>query len=456
LTPPATASAAPSGAGRGFERVVRAAQSVGGFVNSKLKYATATDLGILGIVAKQPVVAHEELMRIPKACFLTEDYVLLAAPALYEAVASVPGLAGCRPGLVTETRTAAFLALLLGEALERLEDAGEVEADGSIAALWRCHCDLLLDQDFTGHPYWCAIHDDDELRRVLLPSREYDHAGARSKEVLQTCRVLAQSLPADQLGSRFGPGLYMQARVCILSRAFDCDEAGVGLIPIVDLFNHSDSHGAIIELTADAMVVRAIRDYASGEHITITYGQKSNPLLFRTYGFTNPPVSEPSWSFVLQGQKPQHIYAEYLPEKLRELSIHLDTHSVSPSLLEAITAAQDGGHSAVEFLRRLCEYACEAYQSDPFLQPALEALRLARFDDPRSGAWWEKTEPEALQRLCASQALAESAMRVKMSEYLALVSFKEIADFCAGQLIEDRCLSEAAAVRHALCKLLWA
>merc|ERR1712232_371493 len=80
---------------------------------------------------------------------------------------------------------------------------------------------------------------------------------------------------------------------------------------------------------ATAMVVYAVRDHAVGEELCISYGPKSNPLLFRDYGFTVCPQSEPCWEYILQGndaffsrlaQKHGFDYDAFLPGKILRLN----------------------------------------------------------------------------------------------------------------------------------------
>merc|ERR1712190_483187 len=67
----------------------------------------------------------------------------------------------------------------------------------------------------------------------------------------------------------------------------------------MDCFNHSNMRPGAHQswdLEGDKMVLKALRDHDAGEEIFITYGDHSNPLLLRTYGFAVPPADEASWT----------------------------------------------------------------------------------------------------------------------------------------------------------------
>jgi len=436
-----------------FERLVRAVRLAGAVVSGKLGRATVPSLGIHGILARESIHAGEEIIRLPAAVFISERAVQEKAPKLCSQIGSLLDRLQ-RPGLVDEAKTAAFLSRLLCDAFARVEDDTDVRLDGSAASVWHSWGDLLLEEDFSSHPYWRAIHDHDRAREVLSPSPEWEHAAAMAKEVLQTCGVLSQALSREMLGSRFGPGIYMQARLCVLTRAFHVGKQWT-MLPLVDSFNHSADPGVSWHFSAEAdvMVMIAERAHAPGEHMCISYGFKPNPLLFRTYGFTVPPRSEPSWAFVLQGEKAcrvREIVQSFLPDSLWGLCIHLDTASIKPSLVEALNAAQGLGHDARDFLHELCSRCREVYESDPSMQAAFAALRRAREAEPSSAAWGDGVTTEELDARGPERTWKEDALRVKMSEYLALTAHMEITACAAGRLAEAQCLAGAAVARSIL------
>ncbi|CAE8647883.1 unnamed protein product [Polarella glacialis] len=431
--------------GNVFSRLVEAVRLAGGFVSAKLHRAQVSP-GLFGLIALEPIAAGEELLRIPSELRMLMSAIQATAPELCSAVA---GLELTRPGLRDEVQMTAFLAKLLGEAMNR-----ENVASSTANTVWLSFADALLDEDFRSHPYWKMIHDAKLTQATLAPSLEAEHLAARSKEVLQSCRLLAQKVPSDMLGAGFGPGMYMHARLCWLTRSFDVDTVPA-LCPLADMFNHSHEAGVHRECRheADPMVLTATRAHARGEQLCISYGAKANPLLYRTYGFTIAPEYEPAWGFVLQGKQPAAIYSKYLPESLAQLSIHFDTSCIRDSLATALCAAHGQGQDAKEFLRELCAHCCQAYELDPDagISAALAALRRARAADPSSGAWWAEMRPEDLHPGGSSpDPLLEDALRVKMSEYLALTVHKEVADLLDGHLSEANCLSGGARAREAL------
>merc|ERR1712232_293445 len=187
----------------------------------------------------------------------------------------------------------------------------------------------------------------------------------------------------------------MGARLCLLSREFKTP-AGTALVPLVDFANHSAANPAAQQSwctddeLGDAMVVRAIRDIAAGEAVTICYGMFSNPQLLRSYGFCVPPSEEPTWTYACPVSDLQKICGELsswmpaaaasaLGEAFPELAeVHFEIQRLSPGLLTALDALEGAGAEAIPFLREFCLREMKRYETDPSLAAAMENVRAAR------------------------------------------------------------------------------
>mmetsp|Transcript_9959 Transcript_9959/g.26369 ORF Transcript_9959/g.26369 Transcript_9959/m.26369 type:complete len:369 (+) Transcript_9959:92-1198(+) len=336
-------------------------------------------------------------------------------------------------------------------------------SDPDVALVWARFSEVLLGEDFGGHPYWRALAAPAacRVRKLMAPSREYDHAHVMSRRLLAVHQAIKTALPADILGPAVDPGLFFQAWLSLRTRAFHTGDGSV-LVPVVDFFNHSGSPGAAWswDEEAAAMIVTATRAHAVGEHVCISYGLRPNPLLLRTYGFTLPPESEPSWAFVLQGKKPRELYNRYLPRRYAELNIHFDSVTIQNSLIDALNGcyelrhAEDARRDARNFLVELCTHFRAEYEADPLLQAPLAALRRVRLEDPCSGAWWEAAhlfaDVEEAVGSAEEAAWAQSCVRIKMSEYLCLTVHIEAAQLGLGTVAEEGCLRNAAHLRALL------
>jgi len=244
-------------------------------------------------------------------------------------------------------------------------------------------------------------------------------------------------------------GLFLHAWLCLLTREFG-GAHGSALIPLIEFFNHCPGPGADQEWDdeADAVVVRARRAHAAGEEVFISYAPLSNPILFRTYGFTVPPEVEPTWTCtfveteVLQAAPPE------LADHLAALpNLHIEASVVTDTLATVLAVCANHGHNGTEFLHRLCASKAARYEGRSDLGPALASLRQVRAKVRSDAAWWvEQSAGSAHDR-------GPDALRVQMSEYLCLTAHLEALDFLAGCLSEDQCLQRAEGLRQDLLVL---
>mmetsp|Transcript_128367 Transcript_128367/g.359333 ORF Transcript_128367/g.359333 Transcript_128367/m.359333 type:complete len:291 (+) Transcript_128367:2-874(+) len=263
-------------------------------------------------------------------------------------------------------------------------------------------------------------------------------------DIVAMFQCLQRHVDPSLLGKNFDLGLFLQARLCILTRVFHLDGDSC-MVPVSDLFNHSEDPTVAWSWDDEgkAMVLSATRAHEPGEELLISYGHRSNVLLFRTYGFTLPPWSEPGWTVLLLGTaRPVGLFQDFLPARHQSLVLHLESDIVQTCLVTALNACKDRRRDPEEFLRRICAECMARYEEDSALAPALAGLRLARAADPTSAAWWDHVGEGA--------GWEEQCLRVKMSEYLCLLAHAEVLDVLAGSLAEDQCLALAAKARKVL------
>jgi len=437
-----------------YRGLVEAARKAGSFVSEKLARAAVPPSGMVGIVALEPVEAGEELLRIPAKLHLSPGTARVAMPELFDQVSS---LATLTPRLRKEVGRVVFVARLLVQAIARLSAGVEAVPDGSDVSVWAFYADALVGENFEGHPHWRSLEDAAQVRAFLSPSPEWEHMETMSKEVINAHRVIVQGIP-QLLQEGVEPGIYLQARLCMLTREFNTSNFA-SLVPVVDLMNHSADAGADWKFNEETleMVVTANRRHAAGEQVFISYGYRPNPLLFRTYGFTLPPGEEPSWAYVLQGDKPRALYDAYLPREDGELNIHFDSKVLQDSLIEALNKSYTFGPDPCDFLRDFCTHCRKRYEEDESLCTALAALRKVRLARPSNPAWWSAMPADFKGEgvLAAADSLwAEACLRTKMSEYLCLTTYLEVVEFEAGRLPEAECLDGTETIRAILVEAI--
>jgi len=389
---------------------------------------------------------------VPERLHLTPSTVKDVAPELCEAVSKL--YHGGDSLSQEPLAQAVFLAGLLRAAEDRAGAPGGPSAagqrpwplggpgpDAAVRSAWERYADMLLGEDFNGHPYLRAAADPDGLLALLRPSCEPEFLLDRASSLLETFNVLSGGCPREHLGGDLRLDMFVRARLSLLSRCFQTSSESA-LVPVVDLMNHSESPGVAWHWDGDAreMVATAGRRHGAGEELLDSYGSRSNVLLSRTYGFTQHPRVEPSWSFVICPQCVHHVYEDFLPEASRGLQILLNSARMEDSLCTALNAAGSFGRDAGEFLRLVCARCMAAYEAEPCMQPALRALREARAVAPASAAWWEHLGGDA-------HLAAEESVRIRMSEYLCLLAHLEAVDCATGAAAEGACLERSGALR---------
>jgi len=315
--------------------------------------------------------------------------------------------------------------------------------------VWEAYADKLLAEDFAWHPYRRGATDPAAMRASLAPSAEAEYLISMAEDIIAVHTSLKDKRSSTHFAEAVELGMFFRARLSMLTRVFQtsCDSS---LVPVADLFNHS--HGSEPGLVwrwdedALAMVVTANRAHVVGEELLDSYGLRSNVLMHRTYGFTQPPAVEPHWTFCMNPIDILPVVECLLPADFHQIPIYLDTTGMEPPLQKALNAATLNGSSPGEFLEIACARCKWRYERNAELRPALEALGRARSENPRSHAWWEKlAEGE-------ESIVGDDAVRVKMSEYLCLVTHMEAVKFAEGALPEERCLAGGDVLRELLAE----
>jgi len=446
-----------------FAEMVAAARKAGGFVNEKILRGSAPPLNIMGVVAQGRIEANEEICVMPSGIFLSGASCESAMPALYKAVLNLTSLA---VGKRKESALIACVASILGHVRRKVTGEGDedwelIAKDEACAKLWTTYCHMLLGEAYAEMPLWHVVEDSESMKQLLEPSMEHQDMSAIGGDVVKTHEIICKGVDEKLLGPGFSLGVFMHARLAILSRAFSTGR-GTSLVPVTDLFNHTSSPSAVWEWQEerDAHVLVSKQVHEPGEEILISYGKRSNNCLFRTYGFTLPPSLEPVWTYTLNVNDPWGIHRKYLPEHQSGLVIELDSGVCKDSLITAINGCLEARTKPYDFVRDLCRIPMGLFEKDPRLKRPMIALRKVREVNPTSAAWW--TIDDALQvSVDEGSSLPsrwhESAIHLKMSEYLCLLAHFEALECLEGTKLPEHCLEAATAMREILVKGLgWA
>jgi len=303
----------------------------------------------------------------------------------------------------------------------------------------------MLREDFSYHPYRRAAVDPEGVRSSLLPSPEVDFFVDMAGDIIAIHRSINASCPKELLGPRFGEvSMFFRGKLSVLTRVFQTSDSST-VVPVADLFNHrnQDISSASWEWNANrqALIVKAERRIEVGEEICESYGPRSNTLLLRTYGFTQSPEIEPSWSFCMRPEQVRSIFDVFMPQELRAHQIIFDAKHVEDSLVTAMNAAAANKQNASEFVKLCCVRCRENYLADPKLHIPIEALHLARAADRTSGAWWDFL-PAGQESLKDDEGI-----RIKMSEFLCLETQIEAVKFAEGKVDHDQCFAMGLSFR---------
>ncbi|CAK9011412.1 unnamed protein product [Durusdinium trenchii] len=372
-------------------------------------------LQVPGLVVDQPIAADTVLLRIPKELHFSRPRCEEIFKNLYEACEALPS---ADPEKRAEAADAlCFAKVLQSCAAEKCTSTAQRECQGPSTwpEAWGHVAATLLSnvEDFADHPYVAAW----EGRMPQLCSAEPELIAAQAQYVRTVYGCLQSTV--TEMPKELDEGLFAFSWLCLLTRRFRGPE-GSALVPGVDFLNHSSKPNAASEWdeASGSIVVTSLVDLQPGDEVCISYGNLSNPLLFRTYGFTLPCEFEPCCSCTFtQEELVAGACAEAATAQVQDLpNLHLNSSFVTDELAELLQAYPSG---AGKLLRLLC------------------AERLEKMD--------EKSKE---LKISTSTNHASHASRVLRSEYLCLRLHVQILDELAGQPSETS--TSAQDLKHEL------
>merc|ERR1712139_458062 len=209
-----------------------------------------------------PIEKGEVIASIPSFLHLSVKTAAVAFPELYK---QVEELKGFMPQFEKDIRVAACVTKLLAEAVKRYTSRVEVMPAGD--TVWALYVDQLLGEDYQTHPYWRWVSNGPQTMADLLPSPEGPHAEQLAADILRTFRLIKHGVPDELLGQGFDAGLFLHARLSMLTRVFHTTPEYSSLVPVIDLFNHSSDATCdwVFDAKSDAMVLTSNRAHAVGE-----------------------------------------------------------------------------------------------------------------------------------------------------------------------------------------------
>jgi len=445
-----------------FQELKDAMSAAGGFVSHKLRRGSVPPLNIPGLIAAEHVDDDEELCRIPARVHISPLTTKEVAPDLWGSIHAVRDLPSPRRD---EAAQAVFITHLLkhvmpartGSSSGKESPAAESQephrwlekVDASVRQVWESYARSLLLENFTTHPYLRVARDPWAWEEEMTPSPLLEHIREMAEDVIATHSTISRACPDPHIGESIDLEVFLHARLCKLSRVF---QTGIDstLVPVADLFNHTPGERMGVvwrwDPEAQAMVLKTCRAHEPGEELLDSYGPRSNPLLFQTYGFTQTPSWEPAWSYCVGATLARPVLEHFLPPSQAKAPLVLDTRRMEDSLVTALNTVTVVGRCPEEFLRMLCARCYTPYMRSSLMQAPIEALSRARALSPASADWWAHL-PRGSEQLVELEDV-----RVKMSEYLCLTAYLEVVGFSAGdpKLDESLCLAAAAPLRKVL------
>jgi hypothetical protein len=234
---------------RRFRRLVEWARARGGRVGA---VTLVTDNGLRGLGLASDVSAGEEILFVPRSCWLSETSLLQGDPEQ---------LATDAIGDVSPRSRLAWL----------LCDGGSPRYDD-----WRLYLDALP-SGFESHPLGC-----EEALLQYLPWL----AGPAIREMRAQMRWDHQAL-CNAHPARSHPDYerFAKACCCVASRAFADNGPHPNLIPLADLLNHSFQPTCGLFKDAEGAHIVAKQDLRAGTALTWQYADVPNVILLGVYGF---------------------------------------------------------------------------------------------------------------------------------------------------------------------------
>lgn len=289
-------------------------------------------------------------------------------------------------------------------------------------------------------------------------------------------KKISNNLPKPILG-KFPLGAFINASMLLGSRAYTTPRNGEVLVPVGDLFNHAAVPNAqwTYHPDRDTLHVFALRNITPGEEIFVSYGQHSNPKLFSTYGFTIEPSGEPYQSFRIWSLLWFQLNNEFNVGNL-PVDMILTTKGLPDNFRQLFFEAVSQDHDTIVMLNSTIHHYLALYDHDESIAPLRKVWAENRKKDSNTTVWWQPLDSclaqssgdgqrcDSISSSAANQDLSVEVAkgsnwmrhiaRVKMSEYVCLVSHAQMLAIYSGQLKPEESVGPARILFHGLMMFL--
>lgn len=448
----------------------------GGVVSDAMKMAVVEGKGG-AVICQHPISASEQLLVVPGELDLSwsmKTQSMHALPPLFHELSE---------NFSWKVRLAVHIAV----ELERLEK--DVESNNLFDPFWKT-LDL---EDHIGHLSHISRQEDWQL---LRGTAEF----YRPLELQRLSNLVASLNNVSDLqggiSNQINETKFILATNFVSTHGFSGQGEEHHIFPLAINFNHDVSSCANAKWKWDdqkgAFYIWASRDIEAGEEITITYGPKSNAQLFSTYGFTLQPDSEPVFTYratdfvaaslqsSFQGVS-QNLQLTTLPhagceseilatsEAIRDLTDAADLRRRAALVGRSEAASQlfspflefmadlrgslhvvaSAGLSPEEFLTQFVKVSAESYKDDSSISSLIWQFHERRARLPRCWAWWTPQGTDlgdASSPVNVGSRWLSDVVRLKMSEYLCLMVYKEALALRQGHVSTREVLPQAVAL----------
>ncbi|CAE7560414.1 CLASP [Symbiodinium natans] len=347
--------------------VAAALREAGATWHEALCFAEPPEIPVPGVKLAQAVPAGTLLCQVPSHLHFSRTQCEATMPAIYAACEALPSADPEKRG---EAADALCMAWLLSsqraggaESSQPRAGGGQAEGMAQWPALWRALAAVLLGlgQEFEEqHPYAWAWQGRQGRSWERTSSAEPELIAAQAQYVRTVYGCICDTLSSEHVPDE---GIFLLSWLCLLTRRFRAPH-GSALVPGIDFLNHSAAPNASSDWDEESgsVEVRALTDLKAGQQLTISYGSLSNPLLWRTYGFTLPCRTEPSFTCTFSHEE-LRVAAEAAEEVEDLPNLHLDTSRVTDELAAVLQASESAGKWLQKLLARRLEQAPELLQT---------------------------------------------------------------------------------------------
>lgn len=467
-----------------YQNLANWVSSHGGFVSAKLRYVDGTVKGAM-LVAAQNIKSGEKILQIPRDLQIS-DASIRQRSDLPSHVDGIDDLSLGRSGVAA---MAAWLSSQYGSFLQSPASVG----------IWQPWWDMF------SPPFSMPFYRETREQLLLVGSFEFQEI-RRSlfwytrdfEKLTASCKTkCSKELQMMDMNT------YQAVNQFILSHAAKGPGGKPHIIPIFEFLNH------LPELTSDLnyemddngdLVVSAKWEIPADEEITISYGRRSNPELLASFGFADPPFLEPFWSLRIFTQVLAEKYYTELDIEDMEIDVRLATpwlsslpgdiaapEEVANSTLHTLQWELARGKGTVPTLLSLVETVADHfiswYSKDHFISTFRDTLEENRGKNASSSVWWRSQDASSFsrqqfaarlqtlgraKRLELVEAASEAdlsdprrlgfwnstVVRVKMSEYLCALAYKEAVLLIREELAPSDAMTESQRTAETLRRVL--